>query len=69
MKKMLQSQMKGIPEAEQDRIIAMFEKDPELFATIAKEVEVATKGGKDQMAATMEVMQRHQAKLQAILTK
>jgi hypothetical protein len=64
MKKVMQSQMKGIPESQQDMIIAAVEKNPKLFEDIAKEVEVLTKQGKDQMSATMEVMRKHQAEIQ-----
>jgi hypothetical protein len=64
MKKVMQSQMKGIPESQQDMIIAAVEKNPKLFEDIAKEVEALTKQGKDQMSATMEVMRKHQAEIQ-----
>jgi hypothetical protein len=64
MKQMLKRQMKGVPEAQQDMIIQAVEKNPKLFEDIAKEVEVLTKSGKDQMSATMEVMRKHQAELQ-----
>jgi len=39
MKKMLASQMKGVPQAEQDKLFAMIEKNPELFQKIALEVQ------------------------------
>jgi hypothetical protein len=64
MKKVMQSQMKGIPESQQNMIIAAVEKNPKLFEDIAKEVEALTKQGKDQMSATMEVMRKHQAEIQ-----
>lgn len=69
MKKMMKSQLKGVPEAEQDRIIEVIEKNPEVFEIIAAEVQAKTKEGKDQMAATMEVMKNHQSELQQILGK
>ncbi len=64
MRKMLQSQMKGVPQAEQEKIIAMVEKNPVLFKQIAEEIQAEMKNGKEQMAATMAVMQRHQPALQ-----
>lgn len=67
MKKMLQSQMKGVPEAEQDKMIKIITENPELFQKIGLEVQEKMKGGKDQMAATMEVMQNHQEELKKIL--
>ncbi|MDQ3076528.1 MAG: hypothetical protein M3Q63_00515 [bacterium] len=64
MKKMLKSKMKDVPEAEQEKIFGAIEKNPALFQKIAEETEVAMKGGKDQMAAAMEVMQKYQKELQ-----
>ena len=67
MKKMLKSQMKGIPETEQEGIIKMVEKNPQFFQQIATEVQAKMKEGKDQMAATMEVMQKHKDEMQKIM--
>ncbi len=67
MKQMLKRQMKGVPEAEQERIISLVESNPEFFENIAKEVEVLTKQGRDQMSATMEVMRKNQGQLQKIM--
>ncbi len=66
MKKMLQSKLKDVPQAEQDKIFKMVEKNPELFQKIALEVQEKIKGGKDQMSATMEVMKSHEAELLGI---
>jgi hypothetical protein len=67
MKKMLKSQMKGVPEAEQQKMMDMVEQNPDLFMNIAKEVEAKMKEGKDQRAATMEVVQKYQADLKGLL--
>jgi hypothetical protein len=67
MKKMLKSQMKGVPEAEQDKILLMVEKNPKFFQQIATEVQAKMKEGKDQMTATMEVMQKHKEEMQQIM--
>jgi hypothetical protein len=67
LKKMLKSQLKGIPESEQDKIIQAVEKNPKLFADIAEEVQTKMKEGKDQQAATMEVMMKHKDELQALM--
>lgn len=64
MKQMLARQMKDVPEAQRNMIIAAVEKNPKLFEDIANEVQALTKGGKDQMSATMEVMRKHQSELQ-----
>jgi len=67
MKKMLKSQMKGVPEDQQDKIIAMIEKNPELFQKIAMEVQEEMKRGKDQMTASIHVMQKYQDQLKDIM--
>lgn len=67
MKALLKAKMKGqVPEAEQEKLFAMIEKNPEFFTKVAKEVEVKVKGGKDQMQAVMEVMQNYRGELESI---
>jgi len=67
MRKMLQSKMKDVPVAEQEKIFKMIEKNPDFFQKIALEVQESMKSGKDQMAATMEVMQKYQDDLKGML--
>lgn len=67
MKKMLASQMKGVPQAEQDKIFTMIEKNPELFQKIGLEVQEEMKKGTDQMAATMAVVKRYEDELKKII--
>lgn len=67
MRKMIKSQLKGVPEAEQERIIKLVQEHPELFQKIAKEVQAKMKEGKDQMAAVQEVMAAHKDELKDIL--
>lgn len=67
MRKMLESQMKGVPKEEQDKIFAMLEKDPELFQKIGSEVEKEVKNGKDQMSATMEVVKKYESDLKRLM--
>ena len=67
MKRMIKSQMKNVPADQQAKILSMVEKNPELFQKIAKEVQTEMKSGKNQMAATMEVMKRHQNELKGLM--
>jgi 2-oxo-4-hydroxy-4-carboxy--5-ureidoimidazoline (OHCU) decarboxylase len=67
MKKMLKSKMKDVPEAEQEKMIKLVTENPELFQKIATEIQAKMKEGKDQMAASMEVMQAHQEELKKIM--
>jgi hypothetical protein len=67
MKKMLQQQLKGLPQDQQDKIIGAFEKNPDLFKKIAKEVKEETKKGKDQQTASMLVMMKYKRELQELM--
>ncbi|MCC6520713.1 hypothetical protein IT403_01885 [Candidatus Nomurabacteria bacterium] len=67
MKKMLKSQLKGMPEAEQDRIINVVIEHPELFEKIGKEIQEKIKGGMDQTMATMRVMEKYKDDLQKVM--
>lgn len=67
LKKMMKSQLKGVPEAEQNRIIDAVLENPELFEKIGKEVQEKVKGGMDQMTATMRVMEKYKADLQKVM--
>ncbi len=67
MKKLLASKMKDVPAEQQEKIFSAIEKNPDLFQKIALEVQEKTKQGKDQMAATMEVMQKYQEDLKKVI--
>lgn len=68
-KKMLASKMKGVPEAEQQKIFDMIEKNPDLFQKIALEVQSAMKGGKDQMTAARDVLEKYKSELSGLAGK
>ncbi len=59
--------MKDVPAEQQEKMLDMIEKNPDFFQKIALEVQEKVKQGKDQMAATMEVMQAHQEELKKIM--
>ena len=67
MKKMLGKKLQGIPEADQDKLFDMVEKNPALFQKIATEIKALQKSGKDQMAATVEVMSKYQSELKGVM--
>ncbi len=64
LKKMLKSQLVGVPPEQQEKIVAAVERNPELFQNIAKEMQAKIKEGKSQMAAAMEVMQAHKSEIE-----
>lgn len=61
---MLGKQLKGMPQALQDQIIGMVEKNPAFFEKMAKEIKRRTDEGQDQMMAMQTVAREHQAELQ-----
>jgi hypothetical protein len=65
LKKMLKQQ--GVPEAQIDMFVGMIEKNPELFKTIAKEIEERVKGGMNQMDAGVLVMKKYEAELKKLV--
>jgi len=69
VKKLIQSKLKGIPEEQQEQIIALVTENPELFEKIGKEIQQKTKEGKSEMAASMEVMRKYQAEIQKLMMK
>ena len=66
LRKMMATQMKNVPKDQQEQILTLFEKNPELFMNLGKEIQEEMKKGKDQMSAAMEVMKRHEAELKAL---
>jgi hypothetical protein len=67
MKKMLAQQMKGVPQAEQNKIFTMLEKDPALFQKIAEETQAEMKRGKSQQDAALFVAQKYEAELKKLM--
>lgn len=69
MKTMLKKQMKGVPEAEQERIFAMIEKNPDFFMKIAKDVQEKVSGGMSQQDAMMAVMKANETQMKEVMGK
>lgn len=67
MKKMIESKMKDVPKEEQERILNLIQKNPELFKKIAEEIQVEMGKGKDQMEASMEVMMKYKDEVERVM--
>ncbi|MBL1434394.1 hypothetical protein COB87_002420 [Candidatus Wolfebacteria bacterium] len=66
-KKIMQHQMKDVPKEQQDKMIEMVQKNPDLFKKIGEEInQRVKKGGEDQMKASIEVMKKYQKELQEL---
>lgn len=69
MKKILESQMKNVPEDQKQMIMEMLEKDPALFEKIAKEMQAELKANNNnQMAAAAKILPKYQKEILAIMS-
>lgn len=66
---MVKSQLKDVPEAEQEKLVTLISENPQLFQNIAEEVQAKVKGGMDQMTAMLEVMTKYKDDLQKVMPK
>ncbi len=69
IKQAMKSQLKGVPEAEQDMLLDLVERNPAFFENLAKELQEGVKAGKDQQAVMMELMAKHRDKVEKMLGK
>lgn len=69
LKKVLESQLKNVPEEQRKMIMEMIEKDPALFEKIAKEMqEEMKKNGNNQMSAAQKVLPKYQKEILAVMS-
>lgn len=61
--------MKDMPEAQREQMTELVSKNPQLFKTIAEEIERRKKGGESEIKAAMEVMKKHRAELSILMQK
>lgn len=67
--KIMERQLKHLPEEQRKLFMRMFEENPELFEKIAKEVKEKKKGGQDEMLAAAAVMRKYQSEMQQLMMK
>lgn len=65
IKKMFRTQ--GVPPAQIDMFVTMIEKNPELFKTIATEIQEKVKSGMSQMDAGMQVTKKYEGELKKLV--
>ncbi|MEK7186800.1 MAG: hypothetical protein AAB690_00825 [Patescibacteria group bacterium] len=66
-RQMLKSKLKELPESQQEVIMALVEKNPELFKEIGEAIKRKTKAGMSENAATMQVMREYQGRIQKLM--
>ncbi len=64
---MLKSKLKGMPEAQQEMMMGMMEKNPDFFKKIGEEIKKRKKSGQSEMEATMVVMRENQSEFQRLM--
>jgi hypothetical protein len=69
MKQAMKSQLKDVPEDQQEMLLDMVEKNPAFFENLAKEMQEGLKSGKDQQAVMMELMSKHRDELAKMMGK
>jgi hypothetical protein len=69
MRKLLQSKLGSLPKEEQDKIIKVVTKNPELFQEIAMKIKTKMDSGMDQMKATMSVMEEYKDQVQKLMAE
>jgi hypothetical protein len=68
VKKLLESQLKNVPQDQRDLIMTLVEKDPTLFEKIAKELQAEMKAnGDNQMAAAMKILPKYQKEIMEVM--
>ena len=68
-KQLLKKQLKDVPAAEQEKIMALINRDPEFFKRIGDEIQSEVKKGKGQMEATMYVMKTNRNHLGKLISE
>lgn len=69
IKKVLEKQLKNVPDDQKEMIMAMVEKDPQLFEKVAKELQEEMKrNGNNQMQAATKVLPKYQKEIMAVMS-
>lgn len=66
-KALIKNQLKGVPQAELDKIFALIEKNPDFFKKLAVSVQEKTKSGMSQQDAMKEIMEEEGDKIKELV--
>lgn len=56
-----------MPESQREQMSGLVAKDPQLFKKIGEEIEKRKRGGERETKASLEVMKKYRAELQALM--
>jgi predicted Zn-dependent protease with MMP-like domain len=68
MKMMLERQLKNMPKDVKDKVMAAFDKNPQFFKDLAKEIAAKVKSGTPQATAVQQVLMSKRSEFQKMLT-
>lgn len=66
MKQLLKNKMKDVPAADQEKIFAMIEKNPQFFTEIATKIKSKMDQGKGEQTAMMEIMEENKSEFELL---
>lgn len=68
IKKLLNAQLKNVPQDQKELIMTLVEKDPALFKKVAQELQEEMKrNGNNQMQAAMKVLPKYQVEIMKVM--
>jgi hypothetical protein len=67
LKQVAKAKMKDVPKEQQDMLLGMLDKNPELFKKIGEEIDRRKKGGESEMKASLEVMKKYREELAGLM--
>ena len=67
--KLMERQLKNLPEGQRVAFMKMFKENPELFEKIGEEIKQKKKEGQDEMLASVFVMKKYESQIRALLMK
>ncbi|OGG72151.1 hypothetical protein A3E65_00125 [Candidatus Kaiserbacteria bacterium RIFCSPHIGHO2_12_FULL_56_13] len=67
IKKYANWKLRHLPESQREQMSGLVAKDPQLFKKIGEEIEKRKRGGERETKASLEVMKKYRAELQALM--
>ena len=67
-RKAIERQLKNLPEGQREIFQKMFEKNPDLFEKIAKEIKEKKDQGQDELLASATVMKKYENEMRKIIS-
>ena len=66
-RKAMERQLRNLPASQREMLIKMFERNPDLFEKITKEIKEKKDKGQDEMLASVAVMRKYQGEMQRLM--